>query len=186
MRTMIMNRLFSRVPRYPFVADERRDGWLSGTVVLTGLACIIPVLGCSGGGVEGLYPVTGKVTYEGQPVAGAMLTFLHSGDARPATAVTKTDGSFTAMTLDSPGAYPGSYTVLVVKMDGADDPAADTDLGFDENGIDLSMEQSAQAASKPAVAPKSALPTMYASVSTSPLKFDVKEQSDNRFDVNLD
>lgn len=52
-------------------------------------------------------PVSGKITLDGQPLAGARVTF--DSDQRPAVGITSTDGSFKL----SLGALPGEYRVAV-------------------------------------------------------------------------
>lgn len=62
-------------------------------------------------------PVSGKVTYKGQAVDGAVIIF-HSKDAvkQGGGAISKADGSFALTTFgDEDGTYPGNYVVTVVK-----------------------------------------------------------------------
>ncbi|MCC6510440.1 MAG: carboxypeptidase regulatory-like domain-containing protein [Pirellulaceae bacterium] len=143
------------------------------------------VMGCSGGGIPGLYPVRGVVKYQGKPVDGATVSFVSTGEGRPATAVTKPDGSYELYTLDSPGALPGSYSVIINKLD-AGPEVAPADLGFDPvTGEDLSMKQSADNANKKAPKPKQLVPAKYAAQSTTPLKVEVKDSS-NTIDLTLE
>ena len=62
-------------------------------------------------------PVTGTVTYNGEPVEGATVTFIAtSGQARGAVATTDASGKFSATTFDpGDGAIPGSYKVMIAK-----------------------------------------------------------------------
>lgn len=72
--------------------------------------------GC--GGTAGLYPVSGRVTYRGEPAAGATLSFYPtdangSGGPVPRGEV-ESDGSFRLVCGDlGRGAPPGRYAVLV-------------------------------------------------------------------------
>ncbi|MCS7269680.1 MAG: carboxypeptidase-like regulatory domain-containing protein [Gemmataceae bacterium] len=65
-----------------------------------------------------MYPVSGKVTYKGQPLAGALVT-LHPKDSndprveRP-LGFTQEDGTFTVSTAQKPGAPAGQYVVTVI------------------------------------------------------------------------
>src|SRR5438477_9396857 len=73
--------------------------------------------GCWQGNSLGTVLVSGKVTYKDQPVEGATVSFIPEGDSRPATAITAADGSYHLTTLDSAGAIPGQYIVVVRKTD---------------------------------------------------------------------
>ena len=63
-----------------------------GTLLLAMLLCSVLAGGCAPGGPEVL-KVTGKVTYQGQPVAGLAITFLPT-KGRPSRAITGADGSY--------------------------------------------------------------------------------------------
>ena len=66
-------------------------------------ALVLPVFaGCSPkGGLSGLYPCEGTVTYNGAPVDGALVTFYPDGneEARPAGGETGANGKFKTTTL---------------------------------------------------------------------------------------
>jgi len=128
--------------------------------------------GCSRS--SGLVPVTGTVTYKGQPVPGATVVFMGSENTRPATAVTQADGSYSLMTLDAKGAMPGSYTAIVTKTDA---PSA--------SGEPPSMEEAAKQVNRPPPPPKDLLPAKYSDAARSPLKFEVKAGQKNHFDLQL-
>ena len=132
---------------------------------------VLAAAGCSRS--SGLAPVTGKVTYKGQPVPGATIVFMGDENTRPATAVSGADGSYSLMTLDAKGAMPGSYSVVVTKTDA---PPA---------GEPPSMEDAAKLANRPPPAPKELLPAKYADATKSPLKFEVKAGQSNKLDLPL-
>jgi hypothetical protein len=135
-------------------------------------AILIAGLGCAGD--NGLAPVTGKVTYQGKPVAGATILFMGDETARPATAISGPDGSYSLRTLDAAGAAPGKYTVVVSKID---TPA--------EAGEPPSMEEAAKQAGRPPPPPKRLLPAKYGEAATSPLKYEVLPGQKNAYDINL-
>lgn len=112
------------------------------------------------------FPVTGVVTLDGQPVAGADVSFLPAaGDAEaaPAQAVTDDAGRFEVATLfdqgrtSQPGMRPGSYAVQITKIE-RPPPAA----GLSQ-------------------APKNVLPRKYASTATSGLNATVTADGENEF-----
>jgi hypothetical protein len=137
------------------------------------LLALVLGAGCSPGNSLGTVPVSGKVTYKGQPVDGALVTFLGEGDARPATAKTTADGSYHLMTLESKGAAPGHYTVIVEKTEELPEVKAET------------MEEAAKSANKPLPQPKKLLPAKYADAAKTPFQFDVKKGQTNTFDLQL-
>jgi hypothetical protein len=130
--------------------------------------------GCSSGStVSGTYPVTGKVTYKGQPVAGATITFVGQGaDARSATALSGPDGSYSVRTVESEGAMPGTYKVLVDKTEGNVDTR------------EISMEEAAKIANQPLPKMTKPLPAKYNDAAQTPLSVTVKEEP-NTFDIEL-
>src|SRR5437899_612630 len=126
------------------------------------IAIIVALGAASCSRSSSLAPVTGKVTYKGQPVPGATIVFMGDENTRPATAVSGADGSYSLMTLDAKGAMPGSYSVIVTKIDA---PPA---------GEPPSMEEAAKLANRPPPAPKALLPAKYGDASKTPLRFEVK------------
>ena len=144
--------------------------WLWGAVILALFVC-----GCGKGNPLGTVPASGKVTYRGQPVEGATVSFLPEGDLRPATAITAADGSFRLLTLDAEGAMPGRYTALVRKMEIPPEPTQGTSM---EDALKLNARQPP--------APKSLLPAKYGDASKSPLRFEVKPGTLNHFELALE
>lgn len=130
--------------------------------------------GCSGASIPNTIPVSGKVTYKGQPVGSATVTFVGEANTRPATALTSADGTYSLMTLDSQGALAGNYRVTVDK----------TDIP-PELRKDVSMEEAAANANKPTPEPKKLLPAKYSDPKLTPLKFEVKAGGAATFDIQL-
>jgi hypothetical protein len=132
-------------------------------------------IGCGGGGVSGTVPVSGKVSYKGQPVAGAIVTFTGGGEgSRPAVAVSEADGTYKLKTLESDGALPGKYKVTVIKTETTAESAP------------VSMEDAAKQSGKAAAAAKELLPPKYANGAETPLQFEVKSGVANTFDLPLE
>ena len=64
-------------------------------------------------------PASGTVTYKGQPVASAQLTFHAASPSESAFALTDARGKFQCMTNDSStGIVPGKYIVSISKPKG--------------------------------------------------------------------
>jgi hypothetical protein len=85
--------------------------------VVVGAACAFSLTGC--GNSAGLYPVSGKVLYKGEPAAGAVVYFQRQGDVPPPQqlvpfGIVQNDGGF-SLSSDGlgNGALPGKYSVLV-------------------------------------------------------------------------
>jgi hypothetical protein len=136
-------------------------------------AIVLLAVGCNQGSVRGTLPVSGKVTYKEQAVADATVTFIGEGDARIAVAVTDASGLYQLKTLDSAGAMPGKFTVLVTKTESA--------AGSD---APVSMDEAAQNRGK-AREPKQLLPAKYSDATKTPLKFEVKKGQRNTIDLPL-
>src|SRR5262245_26970608 len=135
-------------------------------------SAMLPV-GCNRGSVLGTVPVSGKVTYRGQAVANATVTFIGEGDARAAVAVTDPRGVYRLKTLDSAGATPGKYVVLVSQTE--------TASGDDKP---ISMDEAAKNRGK-AREPKQLLPPKYSDPAKTPLKYEVQSGRTNTFDLQL-
>lgn len=77
-----------------------------------GLVFFTVVLGCGSSG-PALYEVTGKVTYQGDPVPGATITFQPER-GRTSVGVTDDAGNyFLRYTKDRNGAIPGKHKVFL-------------------------------------------------------------------------
>lgn len=96
---------------------------------LVGIALSV-ASGCSKGPSINTVPVTGKVTLDNQPLAGATVTFISAAPPganappMPATGITGADGSYTLITMASGGQMadgvpPGNYKVTVTKQQAA-------------------------------------------------------------------
>ena len=125
------------------------------------------VVGCGGGAGPETVAVTGSVVYEGQPVAGALVTFVPAASdktLKTAQSETAEDGrfemSYQVGNETKSGLPPGEYKVAVEKLD----------------------LESVQSTLTP---PKSLLPDKYASEQTSGLSAAVQVESDNDFQFEL-
>jgi hypothetical protein len=103
--------------------------------------------------VPDLVPVTGKVTYHGNPVVGAYVAFHPVGPTDVAEAAfgeTNSSGQFTLKMQDyGEGAIPGEYVVTVLDPSGSvpakyksrdDSPLRATVEDIDQNDIPLKLD----------------------------------------------
>src|SRR5262245_37425613 len=92
--------------------------------LLTIMTALPALLCASCGNSAGLYPVSGTVLFQGQPAAGATVTFVRKGAADPyqeqtPQGVVQDDGTFTLIGPAGKGAPAGDYVVLVEWKEGA-------------------------------------------------------------------
>jgi len=123
--------------------------------------------------------VSGVVTYKGEPLEDASITFLPViSDGRVAVGITQSDGSFQLVTqaARSEGCLPGKYNITVHKT-----------VLVDENGALYVMPAEPVPGSAPQKMPisKSFLPTKYGEAATSNLSAEVLPKGKNHFIFNL-
>lgn len=85
----------------------RHNRWISWAVAAL---VTIAMAGCGGSGLES---VSGKVMLGDKPLASGKLSFHRVGGGAMGTAVSGSDGSFTAMTGAKKGLAPGDYQISV-------------------------------------------------------------------------
>jgi hypothetical protein len=78
----------------------------------------VVVLVCASCGGNGLYPVSGKVTYKGEPAEGAVVFLQRKGtdpqNEHSVMGIVQNDGSFTLVCgHQGTGVPPGEYAVLI-------------------------------------------------------------------------
>src|SRR4051794_7847652 len=85
---------------------------LLATLAVSG---VLVLIGCSDDGLARRYPVSGKVTFKGQPLKTGRISFVpEAPDGRGAGAEI-VDGAYTLTTQEpGDGAFPGKYKVSVV------------------------------------------------------------------------
>jgi hypothetical protein len=136
--------------------------------------------GCNTDGRRPVAPVSGTVTYDGNPVAGATVIFLSNSGEPAATGITAADGTFRLSTYgEADGAVPGSYAVTVTKLEGG----ASNEAGAPFDPV-ADMEAAARNTAPPPPA-RHLLPEKYAAAVSSPLKFTVEAAGGNRFAIEL-
>jgi hypothetical protein len=140
------------------------------------LAC--GVIGCDGGtSGAGLVPVSGQVTLDGEPLAGAQVIYIparQDGQAVTATATTDNRGNYSLLTNIGPGAMPGAYRVIVSKYVGSDDKPISQSL---EGASPTHVMDSSKA--------KQALPSRYSDSEQTELQLEVVASGDNKHKLEL-
>jgi hypothetical protein len=77
------------------------------------VALLVLIAGCAKSGPQ-IAPVHGRVTLEGQPLAGADIRFQPDGPERPSVGRTDSDGRYDLMfKRGQPGAVIGQHTVRI-------------------------------------------------------------------------
>ena len=142
------------------------------------------VTGCAGGGSDGgpaVFPVTGSVKLNGQPVAGADIVFALKGGTGSSFGRTDANGTYQLTTRKSnDGALPGDYLVSISKAEEA--PAGDQE-SIPQDSPNYNPFVGKGVATKPK--PKSAFPAQYGDAKTSGLTARVLEEKNTiDFDLN--
>jgi hypothetical protein len=135
--------------------------------------------GCSREAGPKTVPASGKVLYNGQPVAGAKVAFLGDGNSLPALGITDKNGEFELTTRDpGDGAVPGKHVVTVSKA-----VPGKKQTGPADNSMEAAVARGKEAESdQPSL---SLLPDHYAIASQSGLQQTVSESGKNYFTIEL-
>jgi len=146
--------------------------------------CCLAMLGCTSGGREApvpVFPVTGVVTYNGKPVAGADITFFSTDGDRSAFGRTDADGRYRLSTFSSnDGAIEGRHIVTIVKVSAPQQPAEQ--VASIESDAYVPPGEGASTSPPP---PKSEVPDKYGSQETSGLTAIVNADDNNEIDFEL-
>lgn len=162
-------------------------GVLIRPILSAAIATVIVIApGCGDdGGLSTRYPVSGKVTYKGEPVKKAVINFVpNDPEGRPAGGTVE-DGQYELTTLNpKDGALPGKYKVTIDdRFLDANAMRSEADSVAKKKGVTYTaIPQELQAKALKNV--KSALPGKYQIASTSDLEVEVKPQS-NTLDLEL-
>jgi hypothetical protein len=154
-----------------------------GTLTVSILVTVgIVLTGCSSSPRPPTYPVTGTVTLQGKPLAGAAITFVPTGDGEAASAITDSDGKYALTTWESgDGARPGEYRVKVSKQE-----LAAVDPSKLVQNLSIEEEQKIYVESKkPAPPAKRLIPSKFENEETSGLVHKV-EGKPTTFDIKIE
>lgn len=110
--------------------------WHRLLLLCLGVTSTVFLAGCSGKKVPQLTAVRGTVTLDGEPLAGATVTFAQQdGGGRSASAVTSDSGEYQLRYLPGySGAIPGEYNVTIRKTVVAETGKKDAG-GFPEQDV---------------------------------------------------
>lgn len=102
-----------------FLVSTDRCACQFGLSLLVALAAGLGLNGCGGGSeVKGLTPVSGTVTYKGQPLTSGVVTFVpkevKGGDKASCSGNIDATGHYEIMTgINAPGVAPGEYQIRI-------------------------------------------------------------------------
>lgn len=152
------------------------------------VCCAVGVLVLSGcGGTSDrpdVVPVSGKVLLNGEPVAGAQVTFHSEGSPRSAGGTTNQNGEFQLTTFDTnDGAVPGEHKVTILKPN---EEAAGAGGGeMDPSDPGEAYGQAMEQAKTQTPQEITQLPQEYADPETTPLTRTVAPEPPNEFTFEL-
>ena len=162
--------------------------------LISAAAALLLSAGCAGETQEPTYPVSGVVTFNGEPLEGAVISFTSTGSAS-AAGRTDANGRYTLTThTRGDGAQAGKYKVTIAKYDKplqqeADAEAADTgpsnvditDPNLDEYPEEYHEMDAQEIAAEEAV---NILPDKYANSETSGFEVEVTAgDNTHNFDI---
>lgn len=137
------------------------------------VAAAFALFGC--GEKTGTIPISGKVTYQGKPVANARVMFTPKSGGRPADGNTNADGGYRLGTfMAGDGALPGEYSVAISHSDVDVTKPPSTEI-TDGAAYEPIKEETA----------KSKIPAKYQSPTQSGLKAVVEASGPKVFDFAL-
>jgi len=138
--------------------------------------------GCSSSSKPPTFPVTGTVTWQGKPLAGAVITFVPTGkEGEAASAITDSEGKYALTTWEAgDGARPGQYRVKVSKQE-----QKTVDPSKMVQNLTIEEEQKIYVENKKPPPPtKSLIPSKYQDDQTSGLVHTV-ENKPTTFDIKM-
>lgn len=150
-------------------------------------ACLFGCGESSGKPRPTIAPVSGKVTYKGQPVVDAAVTFINASSPRTAVGVTNAQGEFALTTFDTnDGALVGEHKVTIAKRQGAATAELRSPLEqAAQSGGNMEAYRQAMTQDRKDVKVENQLPGKYSSPDTSGLVRQVVEGEENKFTFDL-
>ena len=162
--------------------------------LLVGIAALGLIAGCGASEFPDTVKAGGTVTYNGEAVADAVVTFSPTGveNAHAASGTTDSSGKFTMTSfVAGDGAVVGNYAVSISKTEGGtvelETGAAATESDEDIDAAYAALDEAggAEGLAKAGGAAKDLLPAKYKSASNSGLTADVTADGPNDFTFEL-
>lgn len=149
------------------------------------LVSLVSGCGSSSAGRTPVFKVTGKVTFVGSPLIGAVVSFSPTGNQPAAIGRTNDTGAFTLTTYKAgDGAAAGDYKVLVMMVDSAASDSTPKDAHFKDQSSYVPIDS--HAATKGGKATGNVLPAKFSDPKLSPLTANVDpKKSENTFTFDL-
>lgn len=134
---------------------------LAARVIVAAFTCLAAAGGCKpAANRPATAPVSGVVTLQGSPVAGATVSFQAADGTRSAVAITDAAGRYELTTfVRGDGAVPGDYTVTITKIT--------------QEAVGTPTGEKYEPPTGPIPEPKNELPQKYATAGKSGLKATV-------------
>ena len=135
--------------------------------------------------------VSGNVTYQGNAVEGAIVTFVpDASEGIPASGGTDAKGGYlltsTSAQVPGSGTKPGKYKITVAKMEPYVAAQYEDDFKSGKIGLGEYMKlKEADRARATVKVRKNMIPPKYAAVDTTPLTFTVEDKAMNEFNIEL-
>ena len=128
------------------------------------LGLLVTALGCGESGPP-LFEATGSVTFRGNPVENASVTFQPEG-GQPAVGRTDAQGNFQLTTRGRPGVAPGPSKVAITSVEAIGKPSQNPEMGA-------------------ATRLRSLIPVKYSKFESSGLTANVQDSGENNFVFEL-
>ncbi|QEH36929.1 hypothetical protein OJF2_55140 [Aquisphaera giovannonii] len=129
------------------------------------------VLGCSDDGLDKRYPISGKVTYKGAPVATGTISFANEDPAKHGAQGELKDGYYSLTTLTpGDGALPGKYKVTI---ESRDIDLTEVRAFVKSKGGNPDAQLPQELVNKARAKAKSNVPEKYTALKTTPLTAEV-------------
>ncbi|MGL6196962.1 MAG: carboxypeptidase-like regulatory domain-containing protein [Thermoguttaceae bacterium] len=138
--------------------------------------------GCGSNRLKGLVPCWGTVTWEGEPVEGARVSFVPKSDpnGRSAFGLTDASGKFKMTTLNTDdGVFPGEYYITISKRtaERGNSPPMENEGPHEGFGAAMPVRE--------AINETFHIPPMYSNKETSGFEINVTSKGDKKIELEM-
>lgn len=155
---------------------------------LVGTLVVSTAVGCGSGGKQlDVVPVSGKITYKGQPVDKAIVTFTTEASPRTAVGTTDAQGDFKLTTINTnDGAVAGEHLITIAKMPDPSASGSVQQINSPEDYVKIMEKQGPRNTQPPGKAANDkSIPAKYSNPTQSGLKRTVVKGEQNSFTIDL-